>query len=121
MKQFDSTPLTHEAQIGLARRNINRAAVELGFNELQLAGRFPTQATLAHIRHQWGFDQPVYVRYVKIMGLEPPVLVAKTPWGFPAWSPDGRFIAFIAPGPSGKTQIARSFAHASSKALTRLI
>jgi anti-sigma regulatory factor (Ser/Thr protein kinase) len=37
MKQFDSTPLTHEAQIGLARRNINRCAVELGFNELQLA------------------------------------------------------------------------------------
>jgi anti-sigma regulatory factor (Ser/Thr protein kinase) len=37
MKQFDSIPLTHEAQIGLARRNIHRTAVELGFNELQLA------------------------------------------------------------------------------------
>jgi peptide/nickel transport system permease protein len=37
--------------------------------ELSLAGRFPTAATLAHIRHQWGFDQPVYIRYIKIMGL----------------------------------------------------
>jgi peptide/nickel transport system permease protein len=37
--------------------------------ELSLAGRFPTPATLAHIRHQWGFDQPVYIRYVKIMKL----------------------------------------------------
>jgi peptide/nickel transport system permease protein len=37
--------------------------------ELQLAGRFPTPATLAHIRHQWGFDQPVYIRYVKTMQL----------------------------------------------------
>ena len=37
--------------------------------ELQIAGRFPTAATLAHIRHQWGFDQPVYVRYLTIMKL----------------------------------------------------
>jgi peptide/nickel transport system permease protein len=37
--------------------------------ELNLAGRFPTAATLAHIRHQWGFDQPVYIRYVDIMKL----------------------------------------------------
>jgi peptide/nickel transport system permease protein len=37
--------------------------------ELQLAGRFASPAQLAHIRHQWGFDQPVYVRYVKIMKL----------------------------------------------------
>ena len=37
MKQFDSLPLTHETQIGLARRNINRLGVELGFNERQLA------------------------------------------------------------------------------------
>ena len=29
---------------------------------LRLAGRFPTPATLAHIRHQWGFDQPMYVQ-----------------------------------------------------------
>jgi len=37
--------------------------------ELQLAGRFPTAATLAHIRHQWGFDQPIYIRYLDIMKL----------------------------------------------------
>jgi peptide/nickel transport system permease protein len=36
---------------------------------LRLAGRFPTPATLAHINHQWGFDQPVYIRYVDIMKL----------------------------------------------------
>jgi peptide/nickel transport system permease protein len=37
--------------------------------ELQIAGRFPTAATLAHIRHQWGFDQPFYERYFTIMKL----------------------------------------------------
>lgn len=37
--------------------------------ELQFAGRFPTAATLAHIRHQWGFDQPVYERYFTVMKL----------------------------------------------------
>ncbi|MDQ6817933.1 MAG: ABC transporter permease, partial [Actinomycetota bacterium] len=31
--------------------------------ELQLAGRFASPAQLDHIRHQWGFDQPVYIRY----------------------------------------------------------
>jgi peptide/nickel transport system permease protein len=37
--------------------------------ELHFAGRFATPATLAHIRHQWGFDQPVYVQYLKTMKL----------------------------------------------------
>jgi peptide/nickel transport system permease protein len=37
--------------------------------ELALAGHHPTPTTLATIRHQWGFDKPVYVRYVKIMKL----------------------------------------------------
>jgi peptide/nickel transport system permease protein len=37
--------------------------------ELSLAGRFPTPATLDHIRHQWGFDRPVYIRYLLIMKL----------------------------------------------------
>ncbi|MGA2925765.1 MAG: ABC transporter permease [Solirubrobacteraceae bacterium] len=37
--------------------------------ELQLAGRFASAAQLAHIRHQWGFDRPVYIRYLKIMKL----------------------------------------------------
>src|SRR5438270_4086330 len=37
MKQFDSIPLTHETQIGLARRHIHRRAIELGLSELPLA------------------------------------------------------------------------------------
>ncbi len=37
--------------------------------ELRLAGRFASHAQLDHIRHQWGFDKPFYIRYVKIMGL----------------------------------------------------
>jgi peptide/nickel transport system permease protein len=37
--------------------------------EVQLAGHHPDPVTLAHIRHQWGFDKPVYIRYVKIMKL----------------------------------------------------
>jgi len=37
--------------------------------ELQLAGRFASPATLAHIRHQWGFDRPIYIRYVDTMKL----------------------------------------------------
>jgi peptide/nickel transport system permease protein len=34
---------------------------------LRMAGRHPTQAQLALIREQWGFDQPIYVQYVKTM------------------------------------------------------
>jgi peptide/nickel transport system permease protein len=37
--------------------------------ELALAGPHPNATTLAHIRHQWGFDQPVYIRYLKTMKL----------------------------------------------------
>jgi anti-sigma regulatory factor (Ser/Thr protein kinase) len=37
MKQFDSIALTHEAQVGLARRHIVRLAAEIGLSELQLA------------------------------------------------------------------------------------
>jgi peptide/nickel transport system permease protein len=37
--------------------------------ELQLAGHHPDPTTLAHIRHQWGFDKPIYIRYLKIMKL----------------------------------------------------
>lgn len=37
--------------------------------ELQLAGRTATPTQLAAIRHTWGFDKPIYVRYVKIMKL----------------------------------------------------
>jgi peptide/nickel transport system permease protein len=37
--------------------------------EVALAGHHADPTTVAHIRHQWGFDQPVYIRYVKIMKL----------------------------------------------------
>src|SRR5947207_1623731 len=37
MKQFDSIALTHQAQVGLARRHIVRLAAEVGLSELQLA------------------------------------------------------------------------------------
>lgn len=34
---------------------------------LRMAGRHPTQGQLETIRHQWGFDRPVYVQYGKTM------------------------------------------------------
>jgi peptide/nickel transport system permease protein len=34
---------------------------------LRLAGRTPTPGQLEAIRHQWGFDKPVYVQYAKTM------------------------------------------------------
>jgi peptide/nickel transport system permease protein len=34
---------------------------------LRLAGRTPTPGQVENIRHQWGFDKPVYVQYVKTM------------------------------------------------------
>ena len=34
---------------------------------VRLAGKQPSPAQLARIRHQWGFDKPVYVQYVKTM------------------------------------------------------
>jgi peptide/nickel transport system permease protein len=37
--------------------------------ELALAGRTASPTQLAHIRHQWGFDRPIYERYVTIMKL----------------------------------------------------
>jgi peptide/nickel transport system permease protein len=37
--------------------------------EVALAGQHPDATTLAHIRHQWGFDQPVYIRYLTTMKL----------------------------------------------------
>jgi peptide/nickel transport system permease protein len=33
----------------------------------RLAGRSPTPGQLDAIRHQWGFDKPVYVQYAKMM------------------------------------------------------
>jgi peptide/nickel transport system permease protein len=34
---------------------------------LRMAGHNPTQGQIATIRHQWGFDKPVYVQYAKTM------------------------------------------------------
>jgi peptide/nickel transport system permease protein len=34
----------------------------------RMAGRTATPQTIAAIRHDWGFDQPVYVQYAKTMG-----------------------------------------------------
>jgi peptide/nickel transport system permease protein len=34
---------------------------------VRLAGKSPTPGTIAAIKHQWGFDQPIYVQYVKTM------------------------------------------------------
>jgi peptide/nickel transport system permease protein len=35
---------------------------------LRMAGKQPDPGQLEIIRHQWGFDKPVYVQYVKTMG-----------------------------------------------------
>jgi len=34
---------------------------------LRLAGRHPTQENIRQIRHDWGFDQPLYVQYADTM------------------------------------------------------
>ncbi len=34
---------------------------------LRLAGRHPTQENIRQIRKDWGFDQPLYVQYGKMM------------------------------------------------------
>ena len=38
-----------------------------GDPSLRLAGRLATPQDIANVRHQWGFDQPVYVQYFKTM------------------------------------------------------
>src|SRR5689334_14704301 len=42
-------------------------AIPNGDPALRLAGRLATPQTVNDVRHQWGFDKPVYVQYVKTM------------------------------------------------------
>ena len=34
---------------------------------LRLAGRHPTQENIRQIRHDWGFDKPLYIQYADMM------------------------------------------------------
>ena len=43
-------------------------AIPNGDPALRLAGRLATPQTVEDVRKQWGFDQPIYVQYVKTMG-----------------------------------------------------
>jgi peptide/nickel transport system permease protein len=43
-------------------------AIPNGDPALRLAGRLATPQDIQNVRHQWGFDQPIYVQYVKTMG-----------------------------------------------------
>lgn len=42
-------------------------AIPSGDPALRLAGRLATPQTIADVRHQWGFDKPIYVQYAKMM------------------------------------------------------
>jgi peptide/nickel transport system permease protein len=42
-------------------------AIPNGDPALRLAGRLATPQTVNDVRHQWGFDKPIYVQYVKTM------------------------------------------------------
>jgi peptide/nickel transport system permease protein len=44
------------------------AVIPNGDPALRLAGRLATPADIENVRHQWGFDQPIYVQYFKMMG-----------------------------------------------------
>jgi peptide/nickel transport system permease protein len=39
-----------------------------GDPSVRLAGRLATPQDIENVRHQWGFDQPIYVQYFKTMG-----------------------------------------------------
>jgi peptide/nickel transport system permease protein len=43
-------------------------AIPNGDPAIRIAGRTANLAQIAEVRHEWGFDQPVYVQYVKTMG-----------------------------------------------------
>jgi peptide/nickel transport system permease protein len=42
-------------------------AIPNGDPALRLAGRTATPATIAQVRHSYGFDRPIYVQYIKTM------------------------------------------------------
>jgi peptide/nickel transport system permease protein len=42
-------------------------AIPNGDPALRLAGRLATPQQVNDVRHQWGFDQPIYVQYIKTM------------------------------------------------------
>jgi peptide/nickel transport system permease protein len=42
-------------------------AIPSGDPALRLAGRLSTPQTVQDVRHQWGFDKPIYVQYTKTM------------------------------------------------------
>jgi peptide/nickel transport system permease protein len=43
-------------------------AIPNGDPALRLAGRLATPQDVQNVRHQWGFDQPIYVQYFRTMG-----------------------------------------------------
>ncbi|MCW2549710.1 MAG: binding-protein-dependent transport system inner rane component, partial [Mycobacterium sp.] len=43
-------------------------AIPNGDPALRLAGRTATAADIASVRHDFGFDRPIYVQYLKTMG-----------------------------------------------------
>lgn len=43
-------------------------AIPSGDPALRLAGRTATAADIANVRHNYGFDRPLYVQYYKVMG-----------------------------------------------------
>ena len=43
-------------------------AIPNGDPAVRLAGRLATPQDIQNVRHQWGFDQPVYVQYFRTMG-----------------------------------------------------
>ncbi len=43
-------------------------AIPNGDPALRIAGRLATAQEIAQVRHDWGFDRPIYVQYVNTMG-----------------------------------------------------
>src|SRR5947199_2974200 len=43
-------------------------AIPNGDPAVRIAGRHATPQDIKDVRHEWGFDKPIYVQYVKTMG-----------------------------------------------------